>query len=553
MAVLSRRLAGGEGPACRLLLALATAVLLGLVLLLAPARPADAADDTGWIPPVKLSGGDPRAGGWFPAITTDIYGRVHVVWNGRAPRRPGATSLEDSQRTSDAAGWLIYASLEGQRWSPPSEIAAIGEEGDALRSSLAADLTGGLHLLYRGIDLKDPKVGGAENEPIRHARVDALQAVTPSAWSAGAQFSRRTPAYFAEMVTDSKGVLHAITTEADGKSKYTVYYRRSDDKGQTWSAGAPIETTLAVSRWRAQLKVGPGDDLHAVWEVVDPDEPSSRVPVGFVYARSTDGGKNWATKVFAPARQDYVYPRRFDGTRWRVQPAVGVDGRGQVVLVWREYETDIIYYQRSSDGQEWSPPARLGGVTRGLDRPFDRYDMAQDGQGRLHLVLVAIPDGATIMTLLHAEWLGYGWSNPEPIVRAATAPFPEWPRIAVSEGNRLHVAWFGGNIPTVDRIPIGIWYSSKQLDQPALPVAVPPSASNQRPSAANANQTASGTPATALPTPSPRTVTPIAQPSQPNGNIEASPFPVVQGLAVAAMVLLLFLGARLLQRGGLRR
>ncbi|MFN8637424.1 MAG: sialidase family protein [Chloroflexota bacterium] len=532
-------------------------VLLALCVLLPAAGPAQAGEETGWSTPLRISGPDPRAGGWFPAITTDVYGHVHVVWNGRAPRRPAATTLESSQRTSDAAGWLIYAHSDGQKWSPPSEIAAIGEEGDALRSSLTADTSGNLHLLYRGIDLKDPKVGGAENEPMRYASVNALQAEWPASWSAGAQFSRRTPAYFPEITTDSRGTLHALTTEADAKGKYTVYYRRSEDQGKTWSLSTPIETTLAVSRWRAQLKVGPNDDLNAVWEVVDPDEPSGRNPVGFVYARSTDGGQSWSTRVFAPPRKDYLYAKQFEGTRWRLQPAVGVDGRGQIVLVWREYETDTIYFQRSTDGVEWTAPARMGGITKGLDRPFDRYDMALDSVGRLHLVLVAYPDGSPIMSLLHAEWLGYTWSTPKVITRAASAPFPEWPRIAIGEGNRLHVAWFGGSIPTVDRVPIGIWYSTKRLDQAALPVAPVPtrgpgSGVNATPATGSSQQSASAPPVPgqeAVTAPRP-TGTPIARPSQPARNLDVTPLPVVQGLAVAATVLVLFLLFRVRHQGG---
>jgi hypothetical protein len=508
----------------------------------------------GWSPPVAISGLDRRAGGWFPAIAADIYGQVHVVWNGRAPQRAPATSVEAGQRVSDAAGWLIYAHSDGQRWSAPSEIAAIGDEGDALRSSLTTDQTGRLHMLYRGLDLRDPKVGGAENEPIRYASVDSLLADRSQSWMPGPTVSRRNPAYFSDIVTDSAGTLHALTTEADGDKQYAVYYHRSEDGGRTWSVPVAIEQVLAVSRWRLQLKVGPNDDLHAVWECVDPDDPSSRVPVGFVYARSTDHGQTWSTTIFSPPKQAYIYPKLFEGTRWRVQPAVGVDGRGQIVVVWREYETNLLYFQRSTDGRTWTDPARVGGVARGVARPFDRYDMATDSAGRLHLVMVAYPDGSPTMALLHSEWLGYGWGQPEVILYAATAPYPEWPRLVVGAGNVLHLAWFGGSADSVDRVPIGIWYSSKLTSAPRLPVAAIPTRTVPQ---------LATTPAVALPTPTVRTA-----PSTTTGNeVSANPdadhqafvagadlqpalWPIGLGIVGSVGVLILFL---IVRRPGFRR
>jgi hypothetical protein len=434
-----------------------------------------AGDQSGWSDPIALSGHDPRAGGWFPAITVDIYGQVHVVWHGRPPDRNAATDPRNGVRISDAAGWLMYARLRDGMWSAPRDIGAIGDETDALRTALTADGTGRLHLLYRGLDLTSPKVGGAENEPIRYTAVDSLSATVATDWSAGVALSQRTPAYFPEIATDSRGSLHMLMTQADGKGPYAVYYRRSTDGGKSWSAPVAIESQFAVSRWRLQLKVGPSDDLNAVWEVVDSDNPSSREPVGFTYARSTDGGQHWDTTTFAPEKKDYVYPKTFDGTQWRVQPAVGVDGRGQIVLVWREYGTDLIFFQRSTDGRQWTAPVKVGGVTRGVARPFDRYDMATDSAGRLHLAMVAYPEGQLAMALLHSEWLGYGWGAPEIVAYGATAPFPEWPRLAIGEGNRLHLVWFGGSVVSIERVPIGIWYSTKLTTAPRISAQAIPS------------------------------------------------------------------------------
>lgn len=532
---------------CRVVV-LFISVMLAAALRLASTSAEAAPDGSAWSEPLAISGNDPRAAGWFPTIAADPYGQVHVMWQGRPQGRPAARVADKPDRMSDAAGWLMYARLSEGTWTSARDIGAIGDETDALRTAVAADPNGRLHLLYRGLDLVNPQVGGAENEPIRYTSVDTLLAGRPDAWAEAAAFSRRTPAYFADIAVDSHGVLHALTTEADPMKQYGVFYRRSTDGGATWSLPMALEGTLAASRWRLQLKVGPRDDLHAVWEVVDPDDPSSRAPVGFIYAHSIDGGDSWTTTSFAPPRNGVLYPKQFDGTKWRVQPAAGVDGRGQIVLVWREYQTDIIYYQRSTDGREWTPPTRVGGVSHGVARPFDRYDMTTDSAGRLHLVMVAYADGLPYMALLHSEWLGYTWGAPEVIASGATAPYPEWPRLAISAGNRLNVAWFGGSAASVDRVPIGIWYSAKTTDAPAIAVRPKPAALpvSSRTNIVPTSATSSLPTGTAIPSPRPEATsvsvnTNGAVTSAPTVDLRPSAWPLVIGMAGACCLISMYL------------
>jgi len=159
-----------------------------VVVLVVPAAQAQPqANLSRWSPPISLSGNDPKTGGWFPAIVTDRYGQVHVVWNGRAPGRPMAAYGEGITvpRISASAGWLLYNKWDGQRWAGPREIAAIGLEGDALRAGLTIDDESRLHLVYRGIDLREAKSRGAENEPVRYANASVTLADVPSAWSRG--------------------------------------------------------------------------------------------------------------------------------------------------------------------------------------------------------------------------------------------------------------------------------------------------------------------------------------------------------------------------------
>jgi hypothetical protein len=475
----------GPGPDRWRGLALAVAGLVALALLSIGAAQAETGP---WSTPVSLTGRDSRAGGWFPSIAADAQGELHVVWDGRVPGSIPSSEKPDASRPSDVAGWLLYSRWDGQRWSPPNEIAAIGWTGDALRSAVAVDPGGSLHLLYRGMDLGAGKVDGPTQGHIRHAVTEAGRAEQAGAWSRGQALSQRLPAYFPDIVADSQGRLHAVWTEFDNRASFGLYYRRSTDGGRSWTAPHPLEAERAVMSWRLQLKIDARDELHVVYEILEAGDPTGRQPYGFVHATSRDGGSIWSRQEFLPALVEGRYQRTFQGTSWRQQPAVGVDRRGQVILVWREAGTNLIYYQRAGDGQTWSEPELLPGLARGLERQnLDRYDLASDSDGRLHLVGVGYPRGSSTMALFHSEWSGYRWSDPDFVQLASAAPYPEWPRIAVTGGNRLHVVWFGGDTDSVDRRPIGIWHSSSQSTAPSValvprPVQTPVALSTTVPS-----------------------------------------------------------------------
>ncbi len=447
-------------------------IVIALAAIVAIASAASARAETGpWSSPTPLTGWGNRIWSWFPAIAADVFGNVHVVWAGGGEGLGDDEHRPPPKRLSEDAAWLTYTRWDGRRWSTPSDIAATVPSGNALRSALAADRSGHLHLFYRGLDLSAPIARSAETEALRYSTVDGLRAERAPAWSPGTPLSRRAPAYFPDIAVDSRGTLHAIWTEFDGESSYGVYYRRSKDGGQTWSPSYALEGVRPAHRWRMQLVVGPADDLHAVWEVVDPTEATTTATatLGFVYARSNDGGLTWSRRAFLPSQVRGRYERTFEGTGWRQQPALAIDRRGQVLVVWREHGTNVIQYQRSADGAAWSAPQPLRGIARGIARPFDRYDMATDSDGYVHLVVAAHPTASAALALVHTEWNGGGWSEPRIIDAGGPLRVPEWPRIAVANGNELHVVWFAGDTEQAGRTPVGLWHSTARSSARFVP------------------------------------------------------------------------------------
>lgn len=103
--------------------------------------------------------------------------------------------------------------------------------------------------------------------------------------------------------------------------------------------------------------------------------------------------------------------------------------------------------------------------------------MATDSAGNLHLLLAG-RTGAAEMTLrlLHMVWNGSVWAFPDVIV-SYNGDVPEWPRIAISNGNQLNVVWFVRGedfIWSAAGDAYKVWYTNKMVDAPYIaPVEFP--------------------------------------------------------------------------------
>jgi hypothetical protein len=445
----------------------ATGLRLGLVgalsaicLWLPPTRVE--ADGVTWSSPVNLSGNTRHA--WFPDIAADDAGNVHVVWAAEYPTPP--------RQEIDA---LWYTRGDGTTWTTPTDLAVI-YIGDALRSALTVDSARRVHLLYRGFGQLEPQktfdpplMLGPED--LWYTSTLASDGGSVKEWLPSHKITRGTLGYYADLEIDSRGVLHAIWTEADSLG-WGLYYANSTDGGTTWSEREALDDRNYVWWYRTHLNIDAQDRLHVTWEVTDRDN-LGHTRAAF-YAHSNDSGRTWAKVQMggevprADAANSVAGPQ---------QPTVGVDGTGQIVFVYREDDTNRIFYRTSTSGDRWSAAQLIPGVRRGAYRPYDVYDMVTDGAGHIHFAYVGTPDGSDAVSLMHSEWDGHGWSSPQVITSGA--PYPEYPKLAISGGNRLHLVWFGGDRASIDRLAVGIWYSTAAISAPhsvntaaAVPVAV---------------------------------------------------------------------------------
>jgi hypothetical protein len=403
-----------------------------------------------WNQPTRISSAE--LGGWFPDVAVDPSGDVHVVWHGAY-----------WDRTNYVTG-LFYSRGRDDGWTIPNDIALISAgsdgSGPALRASIATDGKGRLDLVYKGLGRLRPEL--VEQTDLWFTTSDSSRTGGASSWQEPRQVTRSKTGYFSDVVVDNRNSIHVLWTEDDpGGKGWGIYYSRSDDDGATWSDRLALDESSPVWWYRAQLVIDAQQRLHAVWEQYD--EHGFGVTNGVTYARSVDGGRTWSTVKFGATGDPSTSADVALGIPQ--QPAIGVDGAGVTILVYRDHPTQQVLYRLSRNGTDWSAPRPIPGIRSGVARPYDVYDTITDGGGNLHLALVGYVTGSDGLSLIHSEWDGQRWLDPT--VVTAAPPFPEYPKLAISRGNRLHLVWFAGDAAdTSSRKPIGIWYSSVATGAP---------------------------------------------------------------------------------------
>lgn len=437
----------------------------GLLLLLVLAAPPTTSSVLAqapviWSPPVIISEQDRF--NWFADIAIDNIGRPHVIWDG---------SLSEADKAAypdKTLSLLMYSRLNGDTWLPPLDINVIFQElggGHIYRGALAADPNGNVFALYEGHLIKAPADLAGDS---------AIHWSEPNLLSRGA-------IYMGSILADAKGGLHVLYDqetkldksidqrltlfgEASPAFLADVYYRHSQDGGKTWSEPLNMSRTQ-VGEHREKIKMDSRGVIYAAW-----DEGWDRLTEygereQGVLRISQDGGETWSPKI------SFAYPERTNA-----QFTATGDGRGGVLAVWRALTRDEIFYSWSADdGTSWSAPqvvpnilAREWNETR-----FDSYDLVADSGGIMHLVAVGRPSLTQPSRVYHLSWNGRSWS--EPLLVHDGEGWPEWPRIVVNQGNRLHLVWFVRNRLETDRRSLyQIWYSSAVTAAPAEPLPPTP-------------------------------------------------------------------------------
>lgn len=145
-------------------------------------------------------------------------------------------------------------------------------------------------------------------------------------------------------------------------------------------------------------------------------------------------------------------------------PAIGVNSAGEVMVVWTEWSSGMIYYRLLKNGQ-WTA-MKNAGVANALAWS---NQMAVDPKGRFHITWA---DGTSSYTrdIFYSFWTGSNWSTPEMV---HYSPYNSaWNKMDVDYDNSIHVVWYHSNVPkevpvssdvvTKSKLFLGKWPSTYQ-------------------------------------------------------------------------------------------
>jgi BNR repeat-like domain len=251
-----------------------------------------------------------------PKIAADSTGGIHVVWQ------------DDTPMTND----IYYkGSIDGgTTWSAVKRITMTS--GESYSPVIAIDPNDTIHVVWYDYTAGDPEIYYIEGEN-KGSTWSAARRLT---WTSGYS---RYPAIAAQSAKD----LHLLwCNNAAGNDE--VYYRKSADGGDTWSAPKRLSFTSGGSCEPA-MTIDPTGNICTVWYDYTP---------GFadLYCRrSTDGGTNWAPVK----RITYTGGSTYG-------PAMALDINQAIYLVFYDDSPGLyeIYYKKSVDGgATWSANQRL--------------------------------------------------------------------------------------------------------------------------------------------------------------------------------------------------
>jgi len=410
-----------------------------------------------WSEPVNIS--NTSSSSWFPDLATDSRDNVHIIWCETTKIKEG----RDKEQ-------VFYSLWDGESWSDLNDL--VPPSNDIIRNAIAMDHSDNLHMLFGG-SVYDTEF------TLHHQQASFDKAWSAAAWSKPHRISQGA-SYMGDIAVDSQGTIYVVYDDTIRYEEDTelavadIFFRRSVDGGKTWSAPLNLFPSRFTGSSRPQIKVDNSGAINVVW-----DEGWDRLtgkgdPAHGVYTFSLNEGQTWSPVISVDYPEATV-----------AQLTVGADDHGGVMLVWRATSRNEVFYQWSTDsGGSWGAPSTISGIfARPWTNPFDMYGMDTDSAGHIHLVMVGrrIPDSNAALGVYHLEWDGRAWSAPEKIYEGPG--FPEYPKITISQGNHLHVAWFIRESLWDDKGtgPHQVWYSSSRSAAPYQVVTPVPTATPMTP------------------------------------------------------------------------
>jgi RHS repeat-associated protein len=358
-----------------------------------------------WGANIKLGDGDQ------PAIAADGAGNVYVIW-----KRVYYSG------THRANIFLARSADNGESWS--EEIRINDSEGDvcswARKPDIAVDENSNLYVVWT--DCRDT------NEDI-YFRRSTDGGVT---WGAASRVnddpgtsSQSEPA----IAMDGVGRVYVVWTDYRNGDR-DIYFSRSTDGGQTWSANVRVNDDGGTENQRhPDLAVDEASNAYAVWEDWR-DSVTERCDIYFA-RRDADTGL-WGQNVRINKDTNGAY---------QFHSSIDVDEVSRVHVVWEDWrsQSDEVYSIRSPDGgQNWDAELIVSEYGAKNFLP----SVAVEGDGDAYAVWVDDPPDqynivSARLNVGGLAWQSRGRVNSQPCDASGSSR----PGVAVGGQGNVYAAW----------------------------------------------------------------------------------------------------------------
>jgi len=328
----------------------------------------------------------------YPVIGRDISGALHIYWQDYTP--------------GDGEIFHKKSEDQGAVWSPSERLT--WNSGASGWPVFTPDAGNYLHVLW-----EDDTYGKAE---IFHK----MTTDGGGTWLAGKNLSKTAgDSWNAAVVFDASGELHALWND-NTPGNYEIYYTRSTDRGDTWTASQRITWTSADS-WAPEMVVDFLNNIHVVWFEYTAGNAE------IFYKKSTDQGITWS------ASQRLCWTSGFS-----LEPAITADFSNNIHVAWSDNSpgNSEIYYRKSTDkGNTWAPLRKLTWTAGESTYPRIVFD----AWNNIHLVWQDNTPGNLEIYYKKSTDGGVIWST----AQSLTTTFGNScnPSLAVDTSGNVHVVW----------------------------------------------------------------------------------------------------------------
>jgi len=349
-------------------------------------------------------------GNCCPSLDVDATNRIHAAWS---DYRDGSQNI-----------YYARSIDEGQTFSPSTRV-----NDDVVAVHTAPDLavaSSAIHAVW------SDNHSGLDHIYYARSADGGLSFGPATQLDQGTASNIRTdPA----ITVDASSRLHVIWAvgEMGPEASWYLWYVTSADGGESFSEPVHVGGGLE-GRPHPALAIDGNGHIHVVWQGKYRKWPRDPYQYYIYHARSTDGGASFST-----AQQvNDVVESEVD------RPDIAVDNSGRIYVVWQdarrgEWDTDIYADRSTDDGVTWRTDVRVNEDDRGAARQRNPA-IGVDGKTWVHVVWQEDSGGGWDIRYAHSTNHGASFS-PGREVNDLVAGDQTDPAIAVRGNGQIYVAW----------------------------------------------------------------------------------------------------------------